>query len=235
MYNEMDNVAPLLSEIQQALNLVTEYEILVIDDGSTDQTQAVLSRLQKDIPHLRALIHTKNLGQSAAILSGVRAAVFPWIITLDGDGQNDPADIPKLLEKLVELQQNPSHLNKVFIAGHRKERNDSFLRKLSSRIANHIRARILKDDCLDTGCSLKLFSREAFLELPHFNHLHRFLPSLFKRNGTTIYNLPVNHRPRLSGQSKYGVKNRLFVGITDLLGVLWLMKRPCNPEIDREL
>jgi dolichol-phosphate mannosyltransferase len=145
------------------------------------------------------------------------------LVTLDGDGQNDPADIPRLFEVLQD--------SRTVVLGNRKKRDDNNIRKLSSRIGNGIRRSLLNDECPDTGCSLKLFPRDAFLTLPHFNHLHRFLPALFKRAGYKLVNLPVNHRPRWHGVSKYGVMNRLFVGVHDLIGVRWLLKRPCAPEV----
>ena len=221
MYNEADNVAPFLTEIHQSLKEAgLTIEIIVINDGSTDKTHEQLNLLSNTIPGLCIINHAYNSGQSAAILTGARAAKHPWIITLDGDAQNDPNDIPLLLE---QLKNNSDHL--VLIVGNRTNRCDSRIRKLSSRIANSIRQRLLHDDCMDTGCSLKLFSRDVFLQLPHFNHMHRFLPALIKRAGGRVINVPVNHRPRTRGTSKYGVTNRLWVGIVDLFGVKWLMNR----------
>ena len=230
MHNEVDNVAPFLTEIQDSLKETLSYEIIVVDDGSSDGTHEALNALINDISHLQVLTHLKNYGQSAAILSGIRAAKHPWIVTLDGDAQNDPHDISLLLDTLIHTDSNQPLL----IAGNRKKRNDSLIRRLSSRIANGIRNGILKDDCMDTGCSLKLFSRDLFLQLPHFNHMHRYLPSLIKRAGGRIINVPVNHRPRTRGQSKYGINNRLWVGIIDLFGVKWLMSRACNPTINNK-
>lgn len=232
MYNEVDNVDPFVNEIHTSLkDCISQFEIIVVDDGSSDGTGAKLSQLSTTIPTLRVLKHDGNFGQSAATLTGIRHAQHPWIVTMDGDAQNDPHDIPLLLTQL-EQQTDPSQ--PLLIAGNRKKRNDSTLRKLSSRIGNGVRNAILKDDCMDTGCSLKLFSRDLFLQMPHFNHLHRFIPSLIKRAGGTIINVPVNHRPRTHGTSKYGVMNRLWVGIVDLFGVRWLMKRPCSPKLLNE-
>jgi dolichol-phosphate mannosyltransferase len=173
--------------------------------------------------NLQVIRHKSNFGQSAALVTGAKAACYPWLVTMDGDGQNDPADIPLLFAQLKD--------SSTVVLGNRKKRDDNQLRRLSSKIGNGIRQWLLTDDCPDTGCSLKLFPKDAFLALPHFNHLHRFLPALFKRAGFKLVNVPVNHRPRLYGVSKYGVLNRLFVGIHDLIGVRWLLKRPCSPEV----
>lgn len=229
MYNEYDNVRPFMEEIYSALKEhVQQFEIIVVNDGSKDGTDNALDQMEQEIEQLRALHHDGNFGQSAATVSGVRAAKFPWIVTMDGDAQNDPHDIPKLLEK---LEAHGPINGALLIAGNRAKRNDSAVRKLSSRIGNGVRNMALKDDCMDTGCSLKLFSRDIFLQMPHFNHLHRFIPSLIKRANGKIINVPVNHRARTRGTSKYGVMNRLWVGIVDLFGVRWLMSRPCNPVI----
>jgi len=229
MYNEVDNVEPLLNEIQDVFSDHSNYEIIVVDDGSNDGTGQKLNLLKYKMPQLRPRRHQGNFGQSASIMTGVRSAENDWIVTLDGDGQNDPNDIPNLFSALEEYQGNKDLL---LIGGNRKKREDNYLRKLSSRIANGLRKSLLDDDCPDTGCGLKLFPREMFIRLPHFNHLHRFIPALVKRAGGQVINIPVNHRPRLRGTSKYGVMNRLFVGIMDLFGVAWLMRRPCNPIVE---
>ena len=226
VYNEMDNVAQLANEVDIALKQFTGYELVYVDDGSSDDTVSSIKKITLQNGTLKLVRHLKNAGQSTALLSGIRSAKSLIICTLDGDGQNDPADIPQVLA--VYLEQNSPTL----VAGHRAERNDTFIRKLSSRVANHIRMRLLDDECLDTGCSLKLFDRDLFLKLPHFNHLHRFMPALFKRAGCQIINIPVNHRARHAGISKYGVGNRLFVGIKDILGVRWLQQRPVNVETE---
>lgn len=229
MYNEVDNVEPFVTEIHDSLHhCINHFEIIVVDDGSTDGTGERLTTLTHAIPTLRVLQHDGNFGQSAATVTGVRHAKHPWIVTMDGDAQNDPRDIPLLLN---ELEKQTDLAQPMLIAGNRKKRNDTIIRKISSRIGNGVRNAILKDDCMDTGCSLKLFSKELFLTMPHFNHLHRFIPSLIKRAGGNIINVPVNHRPRTRGTSKYGVMNRLWVGIVDLFGVRWLMSRPCNPKV----
>lgn len=231
MYNEADNVEPFITEIYDNLNQKIEFEILVIDDGSNDGTPEKLHALRSTIPQLRVLCHDHNYGQSAATVTGIRKAKHHWVITMDGDAQNDPQDILKLVEKLPPAC-NP--LRPILVAGNRQKRRDTAIRKLSSRVANGVRSGLLRDDCMDTGCSLKLFSRDVFLMMPHFDHLHRFIPSLIKRAGGKIINVPVNHRPRTRGQSKYGVMNRLWVGIVDLFGVMWLMRRPCNPEVEHD-
>jgi dolichol-phosphate mannosyltransferase len=222
MFNEAENAAILLQEIHDALETRMEYEVIVVDDGSTDNTLEVLLGLQADMPRLRVILHGKNSGQSASIITGVRMATAPWIATLDGDGQNDPADIPALFEKTLDIDPE---LTPLLIAGNRRKRNDNWLRRMSSRIANNVRSSLLNDGCMDTGCGLKIFPRNVFMTLPHFNHIHRFLPALFQRAHCTVTNVPVNHRPRLRGQSKYGVWNRLWVGIVDILGVRWLQRR----------
>ncbi len=232
VYNEVENIGPLLREVATALDGRLEYEIIVVDDGSTDGTLSFLQGLRHELPMLRLVRHRRNFGQSAALVSGVRAARGPLIATLDGDGQNDPAAISALY---AEHERQAWQPGPVLIAGHRARRQDRWLKRLSSRIANGVRQGLLGDDCPDTGCGLKLFAREIFLDLPHFDHLHRFLPALFKRAGARVVNVPVNHRPRLRGQSKYGVSNRLWVGIVDLFGVMWLQRRPCRPEINDEL
>lgn len=222
MFNEAENVSSLLEEINEALEGRLDYEIVVVDDGSEDDTQKILTSLQAQMPRLNVVIHRNKAGQSAAIVSGVRMSRSPWIATLDGDGQNDPADIPALFENTTGVDAAAEPL---LIAGYRRKRNDNQLRRLSSRVANGIRQSLLKDGCSDTGCGLKIFPRDAFMALPHFDHMHRFLPALFRREHVTVINVPVNHRPRLGGQSKYGVWNRLWVGIVDLFGVLWLQRR----------
>jgi dolichol-phosphate mannosyltransferase len=225
--NEAPNIAPLVTEIRAALDGVCAYEIVYVDDGSGDETAATVRALARDFPALRLLRHRQSCGQSAAIRTGVRAARAPWIATLDGDGQNDPADIPRLFALARAAPASPPLL----IAGYRRKRRDSAMKRLSSRIANGVRGRLLADDTPDTGCGLKLFPRALFLALPFFDHCHRFLPALVKREGGRILSVPVNHRPRQRGRSNYGTLDRLFVGIADLVGVMWLMRRAKNPEL----
>ncbi|MGE0115113.1 MAG: glycosyltransferase family 2 protein [Steroidobacteraceae bacterium] len=221
--NEAENVAPLAREIHAALNGRVSFEVLFIDDGSTDATAAEVLKVRVEaVPQIRLLRHSQRSGQSAGVRTGVRAARAPWIATLDGDGQNDPADIPSLL---IALQSQNSDGQLKLIMGNRTTRRDTWLRRLSSRIANGVRGRMLHDGTPDTGCGIKLFERQLFLELPHFNHMHRFLPALVQRAGRRVISVPVAHRSRLRGTSKYGLNNRLWVGIVDLFGVMWLIKR----------
>jgi dolichol-phosphate mannosyltransferase len=214
--NEEENVGPLAAEIAHALN-GRNFEIVFVDDGSTDGTaDAALASRNAGIPQLRLLRHSFRCGQSAAVWTGVRHARAPWIATLDGDGQNDPADIPKLIAGRGAA---------LLVMGNRTSRRDTWLRRLQSRVANGVRAALLGDGTPDTGCGIKLMNREAFLELPRFDHMHRFLPALFQRAGAAVVSVPVNHRPRRRGQSKYGLLDRLWVGIVDIFGVMWLKRR----------
>jgi dolichol-phosphate mannosyltransferase len=225
--DEAANVAPLVAELRAALDGSLAYEIVYVDDGSKDGTAAEVARLQAEAPHLRLLRHIRNYGQSAAIRSGVRAARAAWIATLDGDGQNDPADIPKLWRILLTTPEAPSLL----IAGYRESRQDSWSKRFASQVANRVRRRMLGDDAPDTGCGLKLFPRALFLELPYFNHMHRFLPALVLREGGIVRSIRVNHRPRRGGASKYGNFDRLGVGVVDLFGVMWLKRRAARPHL----
>jgi dolichol-phosphate mannosyltransferase len=228
--NEAENVGPLAREIHAALQRHQPFEIIFVDDGSTDQTVKALEDTRRDgMPQIRVLRHAQRSGQSTAVLTGVRAASAEWVATLDGDGQNDPADIPALIAavEMAQVQggvQGQAQLR--LVMGNRsKTRKDTWLRRLSSRVANGVRARMLSDGTPDTGCGIKLMHRATFLELPHFNHMHRFLPALYQRAGTMVISVPVSHRPRTHGQSKYGLHNRLWVGIVDLFGVRWLIRR----------
>lgn len=228
VYNEADNIASMIEEIQVALDDRLNYEIIYVDDGSTDATPSRLADLALARPRLRVIAHRSNCGQSRALRTGVMAARARWIATLDGDGQNDPADIPELWAVLQNLDRPADHC---MIAGYRRKRQDSRLKRMSSKIANGIRRRLLRDNTPDTGCGLKLFGREIFLSLPYFDHMHRFLPALVQREGGRVISVEVNHRPRVRGVSKYGVRNRLWVGIVDLCGVLWLQRRSRLPAI----
>jgi dolichol-phosphate mannosyltransferase len=222
VHNEADNLAPLTAEIRAALEGSIDYELIYVDDGSDDGTAECLSRLAAGFSRLRVIRHVGRAGQTAAILNGVLTACGAWVATLDGDGQNDPADIPKLLAAMRDPGARPGLR---LLVGHRQGRRDSLTKRASSRIANTVRARLLGDATPDTGCGLKLFSREVFLSLPRFDHMHRFLPALFLRSGWRSASLPVNHRPRRAGRSHYGVLDRLWIGIVDLAGVLWLKRR----------
>jgi len=227
--NEAANIGPLVGEIRVALEGRLDYEIIVVDDGSTDRTAETLRGLKSSVTRLRLLRHARRSGQSAAIRSGVRAAQSAWIATLDGDGQNDPADIPRLWELVRQTPNAP-----LMIAGMRQKRRDSAVKRLASRIANRVRARLLDDGTPDTGCGLKLFPRALYLDLPFFDHNHRFLPALILRQGGRVQSIAVNHRPRGGGVSNYRVFDRLWVGIVDLIGVLWLKLRAVNPEVSEE-
>ncbi len=227
VYNEQDNVAPLAREICAALAGL-DFEIVFVDDGSTDGTAAALLALRSEMPALRAVRHRRCCGQSAAIATGVKSARASFVATIDGDGQNDPADIPALLQRLREAA-DPDLL---MVAGLRAKRRDTWVKRISSRIANRVRAGLLGDATPDTGCGLKVFTRAAFLDLPRFDHMHRFLPALMLRRGGSVVSVPVNHRPRARGVSKYGTLDRLLVGITDLLGVMWLQKRGKVPVVE---
>ncbi len=225
--NEAPNIGPLVVEIHAALDGRLDYEIVYVDDGSSDDTVATIRTLARDFAPLRLVRHAKSCGQSAAVRSGVKAARAPWIATLDGDGQNDPADIPKLWDMASGTADNLQLL----VAGFRQKRRDTLVKRLSSRIANGVRRRLLRDGTPDTGCGLKLFRRDLFLDLPYFDHLHRFLPALVQRQGGRTVSVPVNHRARERGVSNYGVFDRLWVGITDLLGVMWLQRRARIPQL----
>jgi glycosyltransferase involved in cell wall biosynthesis len=226
--DEAGSIGPLVAEIDAALAGLADYEIVYVNDGSRDATAEALAQTQRAHPRLRVVHHAESCGQSAAIRSGVAAARFPWVATLDGDGQNDPADIPRLLEALAPGRREPGL---ELVAGWRAERRDSWLRRVSSRVANAVRGSLLGDRTPDTGCGLKLFGRELFLALPWFDHMHRFLPALVLREGGVVRSVVVSHRERKAGRSKYGVHNRLWVGIVDLLGVMWLMRRARRPRI----
>lgn len=229
VFNERDNVAPLISEILAALRGVTTFEIVYVDDQSRDDTAAVLQSLKAATPELRILQHATQSGQSTAIRTGVKGARGAWIATLDGDGQNDPADLPRLL-----TARDSGDPSVKLYAGWRVNRQDSGSKRWASKYANAIRARMLHDDTPDTGCGTKLFEREAFLDLPYFDHMHRYLPALMQRSGWKTISIPVNHRPRGAGVSKYNNLQRALVGVRDLMGVAWLIVRSKRTAV-REL
>jgi len=226
--DEAGNVAPLAREIAAAL-AGENHEILFVDDGSSDGTDAALAALKSELPQLRILRHARNLGQSRSVHTGVKAARGDIIVTLDGDGQNDPADIPALLAK---LKTEPEV---AMVSGVRVKRQDSASRRWASRMGNSFRSALLGDGATDTGCGLKAFRRAVFQDLPYFDHMHRFLIALVQREGWQVAFVPVNHRPRLTGTSKYTNFGRLLVSMQDLLGVRWLQRRHRGRAETKEL
>ncbi|MDX1483635.1 MAG: glycosyltransferase family 2 protein [Alphaproteobacteria bacterium] len=226
--NEAANIRPLVEEIHAALEGGPAFEVIYVDDGSDDGTGRELHDAAVRFPALRVITHGECCGQSAAICTGVDAAEGAWIVTLDGDGQNDPADIPALVKiALADGEDGAVDL----VAGIRRRRRDSWVKRISSRVANGVRQALLKDGVSDSGCGLKVIRRSAFLALPRFDHMHRFLPALIIRGGGEVRCIDVNHRPRLQGASKYGLFDRLWVGIADLFGVAWLRRRIKRPVI----
>lgn len=230
MLNEAENVRTLVAEIQAARAHCPIGEIVLVDDGSTDDTAKVILDLKKSDPTIRLIRHDRAAGQSAGLRSGIRAASGPLVVTLDGDGQNDPADIPALYHAYAAAADQTMLL----VAGQRRKRIDSYVKKFTSRAGNGIRSALLRDGVRDTGCSLKLFSRADYLTLPYFNHMHRFIPALFRREYGSVILIDVNHRARERGISKYGFFDRLWAGIFDLVGVLWLQTRAAKRLSVRE-
>lgn len=224
-YNESGNLGPLITEIDEALS-GKAYEIVAVDDGSTDDTQARLVALKADYPSLRVIAHRQNAGQSRALRTAIMAARAPIIATLDSDGQNVPGDIPALYKQLMRGDA-PNSL--AMVGGRRAKRIDTIWKRLASRIGNGVRKRLLHDDADDTGCGLKVFRRNAFLELPYFDHIHRYLPALMLREGYACEYVDVRHRSRGEGESKYTNFGRLKVSINDLRGVRWLISRSRLP------
>ena len=227
VHNEAENIRPLITEISAAMDGVANYEIVYVNDGSLDNTSEMLDEMQAEQPRLSVFKHEKACGQSSAVATGVRHARATYIATLDGDGQNDPADIPALFAKLKEAE-NPDFL---LVAGWRAKRKDTEWKRFQSRLANGVRSRLLGDNTPDTGCGLKVFSREAFLDMPRFDHMHRYLPALMIRRGGEVVSIEVNHRNREMGISKYGMWDRLSVAARDLLGVMWLASRGSKPKV----
>ncbi len=227
VYNEQENVGPLAREIHAALGH-KNYEMIFVNDCSTDDTLKNLQALKAELPALRAVSHRENAGQSRSVRTGILAARAPVIGTLDGDMQNDPADLPAMYDSLTRADA-PENL--ALIGGDRTAgRKDTAAKKMASKLGNGIRKRLLNDDCNDTGCGIKVFKREAFLLLPYFDHIHRYIPALMAREGYTSEFMAVNHRAREFGVSKYTNFGRLKVSIADLRGVLWLKKRARNPK-----
>ena len=227
--NEAGNVRPLINEICDTF-LGRPFEIIYIDDGSTDETQAELRKCLSEIKELRVLRHKKQSGQSVAIRSGLLASRAPLIAVLDGDGQNIPADLPALEKAL-----SASRPNMGMAGGVRQGRKDSLMKKFASRMANSLRSWLLKDTHPDSGCGIKIVDREVFLRLPFFNHMHRFMSVLVRREGGVVIEVPVGHRAREQGNSKYGILDRLLVGISDIMGVMWLLSRTNYPEEIKEI
>lgn len=225
--NEEENVRMLIDEVRQALDGVLNYELIYVNDGSTDSTLEILEQYRSGFSLLKIISHEKGVGQSTAVQTGVKHAESPVIATLDGDGQNDPADIPALFQVLIEN----SATGVVLVNGYRKKRKDTFIKRTSSRFANGIRRWLLDDDTPDTGCGLKVFSRDAYLDIPFFDHLHRFLPAMMINEGGRVMSVEVNHRERQLGSSHYGFFDRLWVGIFDILGVIWLKARTTHPVV----
>jgi glycosyltransferase involved in cell wall biosynthesis len=225
-----EGAAPALAREIAAAFEGRNYEIVFVDDSSRDGTRAALKALQKEIPRLRLLAHRSNAGQSRAVRTGVLGARGSIVVTLDGDGQNDPADGPKLVDAL-----KAGGPDLALVGGERVKRRDSQAKKLASRIGNGVRKRLLKDTANDTGCGLKAFRRDAFLRLPYFDHIHRYLPALMLREGYRTAFLPVNHRHRQTGRSKYTNLGRLWASLSDLMGVMWLQSRARQPGAVEEL
>lgn len=219
--NEADNIVGLVEDIDHALADHAPFEIIVVDDGSTDDQVARLQARSLTMPHLRVVRHDRSGGQSAAVHSGVHAARAPIICTLDGDGQNPPEELPKLAAPLLGDTTGKIGL----VAGQRVGRQDTWSKKWASKFANGLRGWLLQDGTRDTGCGLKAFRRDAFLDMPYFDHMHRYLPALFSRNGWQVVHVDVSHRPRGAGRSNYSNLQRGLVGIIDMAGVAWLLRR----------
>jgi dolichol-phosphate mannosyltransferase len=227
--DERPNVRPLLEEIANVLDGI-EYEVVTIDDGSTDGTLAELRCVAERLKRVRVLRHATRRGQSTALYNGIRTARNELVATLDGDLQNDPRDILTLLDRYLRAPREKPAL----LVGHRMQRRDSCVRRLSSRFANAVRSRVLRDATPDTGCGMKLLRRSVFLTLPYFDHMHRFLPALTQRAGYRVLSVPVHHRPRLHAKAHYGTWDRAWPGLVDLLGVAWLMRRSRPLQVEED-
>ena len=230
-HGEAENLAELARSVAGAFSALGAWELIVVDDGSADGSAAVLAALRGEHAALRVIRHPGRRGQSAAMCSGADAARFAWLGFLDADGQNDPADLADLYSEMLKAGGDAPGM----IMGHRRRRRDGWLTRVSSRVANAVRAALLRDRTPDTGCSLKVLARADFLALPRFDHMHRFLPALLLRNGLRTVSRPVAHYPRRAGRSKYGLGNRLWAGMADLLGVWWLSRRRFRPGTSEEI
>jgi len=216
-YNEDENIPVLYEKLDSVLKKMSmEYEIIIVDDGSTDETFKMCEDIRKNDKHLVAIKFTKNCGQTAAFIAGFEKARGKWIVTMDADLQNDPADIPFVVDKLKDSDA---------VCGWREKREDNIVRILSSRIANYVRNKLSDETIRDTGCSLKGFRSECLENLPHFEGMHRFFPTIIKMKGFSVSEVKVKHFPRVRGESKYGISNRLFKSFADLLAVRWMKKR----------
>lgn len=224
--NEAENIAAVAAEAIAAFAQGPAFELLFVDDGSTDGTADAVRLLAAADPRIRLVRHAVRCGKSAAVRTGVAAARAPWIATMDGDGQNDPKDLVAMLA-LAAAAGEPCPL----VAGIRVRRNDPLSRRIATRVGNGIRRALLRDDCPDTACGMKVFRRDAFLALPCFEGMHRFLPALFRRAGAPLVNHPVAHRPRAAGRSKYTNLQRAAAGLGDLFGVMWLLSRMRAPAV----
>lgn len=229
VFNEAGNILPLLAEVHAALDGVCRYEVVFVDDGSSDASAAELKQAQDSDPLVRVLRHRKRSGKSAALVTGFWAARAPWVQTLDGDRQNDPSDVARVW-KMIHAPAPSPRLG--IVAGQRKKRNDGLIKWASSRIANFVRRNLLRDDTADTGCGFKLIRREIAVKFPFFDGMHRFLPALTRRCGYEILQVRIEDRARVAGVSKYGFFGRLGAGIFDLFGVFWLMQRGTLAEAD---
>jgi len=219
--DEVLNLPILLDEVEAALHALA-YEVIVVDDGSADGTWELLTRRAGHDQRLRPVRHARSAGQSTSVWQAARLARGEWLATLDGDGQNDPADVPRLLARALEGDVE-------LVAGHRTSRRDDWVKRVSSRVANSVRSALLRDGTPDTGCGLKVIRRDAFMALPYFDHMHRFLPALVQAQGGRCVSVPVGHRARQAGKSHYGIHNRLWAGLIDMLGVMWLRYRSRLP------
>ncbi len=228
VHNEEENIELLLDNIFNSMKNSVNFEVIIVNDGSSDHTEEKILNLKNKYSDISYIKHIYQSGQSSALISGVEYSKFDWILTLDGDGQNDPNDIKKFI-----LLRDKIANDKLLLAGYRKLRQDSFYKKLQSKFANKVRAFILKDNTPDTGCGIKLFNKKLFLSFPRFNHMHRFLPALAIYFNADVQSIDVNHLPRKNGQSHYDMWGRLKVGIIDIFGILWLRKRLIIKEITK--